>query len=106
MFNILACFVSQSHNRQHRVHPACRRKHAPITHKQALNTVYFAVTIGYCLPGVCPHPARTHLVGSEHHDAIDTHAMALQLAIKCAVLLLTERDTLWFVQSRALAMER
>src|SRR5712692_5892489 len=63
--------------------------------------MHLPVSIGYRCFGIGTHATSTHLVGGEHHHAIDTHAVPLQLAIKGAELLFCDRATLWLIQSRA-----
>jgi hypothetical protein len=63
------------------------------------------IAIYYGLSGVCTHTTGSHLVGSEHHDAVGTHAVAFNLAIILAELLLTDCSSLWPINARAFVVQ-
>src|SRR5713101_785630 len=67
--------------------------------------MHLPITIGYRSFGVGTHATGAHLVGGEHHDAIDTHAMPLQLAVKLAELLFCDGATFWLIQTCAFIMQ-
>jgi hypothetical protein len=64
------------------------------------------IGIYHGLSGICSHTTGSHLVGSEHHDAVGTHAVAFNLAIILAELLLTDCSSLWPINSRAFVVQR
>jgi hypothetical protein len=63
------------------------------------------IGIYHGLSGICSHTTGSHLVGSEHHDAVGTHAMAFNLAIILAELLLTDCSSLWPINTRAFVVQ-
>src|SRR5438874_10264337 len=63
------------------------------------------ITINDRMFRVYTHAACSHLMGSEHHDAVRTHAVALNLASKIAELTLTNRSSLGSINARALAVQ-
>jgi len=65
--------MRQTHNRQHRIHTRCRWEEAAVTDEEVFHAVYFTVFIGDRCRVIGSHTARSHLVGGEHHDAIDGH---------------------------------
>ena len=97
--------MRQPHDRQHGIHARRAGKHTSITNKQPLDAVQLLITINDRVFRVCTHSACSHLMGSEHHNAIRTHPVALNLACILAELLLTNRSSLGSINARALIVQ-
>ena len=67
--------------------------------------MYLAIAVNHRILWIGAHAAGPHLVGGEHHDAIDAHSVALQLTIKLAKLLLADHAILWPIQTRAFIVQ-
>src|SRR2546426_11154001 len=97
--------MCQPHNRQHGIHARSPRKDTPIAHKQPFDTVHLMITINDSVFGVCTHTTGSHLMGSEHHNTVRAHAVALNLAIILAKLLLTDCSSLRPIDARAFVVQ-
>src|SRR5437870_11895136 len=63
------------------------------------------ITINDSVFGVCTHTTGSHLMGSEHHNAVRTHAVALNLASILAELLLTHSTSLGSIYTCAFVVQ-
>ena len=63
------------------------------------------ITINDSVFGVCTHTTGSHLMGSEHHNAVRTHAVALNLASILTELLLTDSTSLGSIDESAFVVQ-
>ena len=104
-FYILATPMRQPHNGQHGIHARRSWKDTSIANKQPFDAIYLMITINNGIVRVCTHTTGSHLMRREHHNAIGTHAMALNLASKLAELLLTYCTSLRSIDTRAFVVQ-
>ena len=68
--------------------------------------MHLAIAVSYRVLGVSAHTAGAHLMGGEHHDAIDAHTVSFQLPVKLAELLLADYAILWPFHACAFVVQR
>jgi len=63
------------------------------------------ITINDSVFGICTHTTGSHLMGSEHHNTVGTHAVALNLASILTELLLANSSSLGSIDTRTFVVQ-